>query len=209
MRTVWVATAVLFALLPVLCAGASGRERDGQAFGVIQPDVLDEFRVAGGESVSLLIKNLLPSTSYEVRVSFPGTARVSRFLVEFPEASLATSDTANRRRLLDVDKINFSTDSEGRIVGVEGRPIVRITAHQPLAPQLPSQAISAKDDLAFNVIVQSLHAGAPMDALVLFSIFCFVLLPIILFVFLPFAREEVQLPFKIVGHADSKHHKGH
>jgi hypothetical protein len=101
--------------------------------------------------------DLKPGASYEVRLSYLGTAPVA-FKLYLIDASDPIVTSAHGRRLLDVEKLVFHVDDS-------------LPTHPAVLVETVFNAIAAKPDelrakpVPFNVVLSTLHAGViPHDS---------------------------------------------
>jgi hypothetical protein len=164
---------VLLSFLSLLLKRAAGADPAVP----LRPDVpLNAASVQVGGQLLYAVGPLAPSTAYEVRISYPAVTPVD-FLLEFVQpgaedpAALGSARAApGARRLLNTAKLMFATDAAGRVAlasvtwppAADGTYLVRATARPEGVAHSPH--LVAARPLLFNVVLESLPAGAPAGA---------------------------------------------
>eukprot|EP01111_Echinosteliopsis_oligospora_P005778 TRINITY_DN1944_c0_g1_i2.p1 TRINITY_DN1944_c0_g1~~TRINITY_DN1944_c0_g1_i2.p1 ORF type:complete len:151 (-),score=34.99 TRINITY_DN1944_c0_g1_i2:27-479(-) len=108
------------------------------------------------------LHNIRPNSHYEVRISYPATTPTS-FDMEFLEPK---SESTGTRDILNTEKIMFTTDSSGYIVGREQPKEskyyqVKATAKEAGVATDPSNP--PHSSVVFNIVLETLLYGAPYE----------------------------------------------
>lgn len=129
------------------------------------------------------LTDLAPSTSYELRFSYPATIP-ARILFEVTGSS---SDSTQRsrlrhssRKLLNCEKTIISTDQLGRVQGHEHAAVVIQAQRSSVHRDGPG---GGPEYLIYNLVLAQLWYGVPHDAFPL--IYCAVALLVVVLIFTP------------------------
>ena len=93
------------------------------------------------------IQDILPETSYEIRISYIGAQNINYKL------ALVSENDASHRELLDIEKISFSTDEYNNINGIIDPLLLKIT---PIYNQEDIQHLG-QQKIIYSVVVEQLY----------------------------------------------------
>lgn len=140
---------------------------DRQAAPYLHPDQEMNFEsLQRGETAMYQLGGMLPGQMYEVRVSFLGLESVN-MLVKLSgidrhgeEPELLSRFVG--RQPLDTEKTMFTTDANGLVNGWQ-TTMVHVTCEDATVPVPGSDA--AQRPVRYNIVLESLHFGAPRGVL--------------------------------------------
>ncbi|KJE89242.1 hypothetical protein CAOG_009336 [Capsaspora owczarzaki ATCC 30864] len=148
------------------CANAAAEH---VADATLVPDVeVRGVTLAHGESMLFELSALRSGGSYEVRVSYPAWSPAQFDLQLLTETEARNNELAlERRKLLNIEKIVFQHQAEpSEIKSLSPGSFVRVTAWLTgiRSPAAQAQRADIVDSVTFNIVLQSLYLGIPLEA---------------------------------------------
>ncbi|KAK9809975.1 hypothetical protein WJX72_002856 [[Myrmecia] bisecta] len=153
---------LLISLLSLLAKGQCGSAASQPSQRTLLVGVLTEFEQIrlGQEVVEYHLVGLQANTQYELRVSYPATNPCKFDLQIAHNLQGGWMRGGAARKLLDVNKLVFSTDESGLLQGQP--PVILLSAtsagvHRDGPSHLPSH-------VTYNIVLAELHLGIPRDS---------------------------------------------
>jgi len=121
---------------------------------ILRPDIILEHQVIkDGDRILYQIMDLVPSSMYEVRVSYPATQPMTfQLKMVFGDKSLRTRD------LLNIDKVSFQTNSDGLVIGRENSTSIYVEIEGHFYGATILQHTLSTD---FSIVLETLLFGVP------------------------------------------------
>eukprot|EP00033_Pygsuia_biforma_P001513 GCRY01001708.1.p1 GENE.GCRY01001708.1~~GCRY01001708.1.p1 ORF type:complete len:185 (-),score=11.02 GCRY01001708.1:113-667(-) len=119
-------------------------------FSALLPDTPLSLSITPNQEKIFAISELQPSSSYEIRVSYPANYP-AQFLLQIVE-----EEAVAQRTLMNIEKIMFNTDPNGQIMGHGKTIYLKLQAFY----QSPSVDVSnLEKNIPFNIVLETLYMG--------------------------------------------------